>query len=115
MAKFMFVFRGGGIVTPGLSPSELQAHLAKWGAWLGALARDGHHTAGGNALRNEGKMVRGRDRTVTDGPYAESKDCVTGSLIVEASSLEHATELAGGCPVYEFDGSVEVRPILEHG
>jgi len=34
---------------------------------------------------------------VTDGPYAESKDLVTGNLVVEASSLEEATELARDC------------------
>ena len=47
---------------------------------------------------------------VTDGPYAESKDLVTGSLIVEAASLEDAIDLARTCPTYEFGGSVEVRP-----
>ena len=27
MAKFVFIFRGGGVATPGLSPTEMQAHL----------------------------------------------------------------------------------------
>ena len=48
---------------------------------------------------------------VTDGPYAESKDLVTGSLIVEAASLEDAIDVARTCPTYEFGGSVEVRPV----
>jgi hypothetical protein len=52
---------------------------------------------------------------MTDGPYAESKDLITGNLVVEASSLDEATELAHGCPIFEFDGSVEIRPILERG
>jgi len=34
-----------------------------------------------------------------------------GLLIVSASSLAEAVELARGCPIYEYDGSVEVRPV----
>ena len=48
---------------------------------------------------------------MTDGPYAESKDLVTGSLVLEAASLDEATELALGCPVFEMGGSLEVRPV----
>ncbi|HKA87524.1 MAG TPA: YciI family protein [Haliangiales bacterium] len=110
MAKFMYIFRGGG-VTAGLSPTDMQAHLNKWYAWAEALAKAGRHQ-GGQPLENGGKTVRGYDRVVTDGPFAESKDLVTGSLVLEAASLEEATELARDCPVFEFGGSVEVRPIL---
>jgi hypothetical protein len=113
MSKFMYVFRGGAFVTPGLSPTDLQTHLNKWRAWVGALSQAGHAQAGGHPLQNAGKTIRGRDRIVTDGPYAESKDLVTGNLVVEAASLEQATELARDCPVYEFDGSVEIRSILD--
>lgn len=34
-------------------------------------------------------------------------------LVFEATSLEEAAELAKECPIFEFDGSVEVRPVLE--
>ena len=58
-----------------------------------------------------GEVVKGTQKTVTDGPYAELKDLVTGNLVVEADDLDHATRLADGCPIFEFDGSVEVRPV----
>lgn len=114
MRKFMFLFRGGGYATPGLlSPTELQAHLAKWHEWTNSLLAAGR-LAGAQALEHPptGKTLRGRDRLVTDGPYAESKDLVSGTLVVEAASLEEAAELARGCPIFEHDGSVEVRPLL---
>ncbi len=113
MSKFMYVFRGGAIATTGLSPTEVQAHLKKWYDWMGALAKAGQTHPGGGRLMGEGMMVRGHDRTTTDGPYAESKDLITGNLIIEAASLAAATEIAQGCPIFEFDGSVEVRPIHE--
>jgi hypothetical protein len=50
---------------------------------------------------------------VTDGPYAESKDLVTGSMIFEAASLADAIGVARTCPTYEFGGSVEVRPVQD--
>src|SRR6266536_5502299 len=103
MAKFMFIFRGGAPEFPDLSPSDMQAHLNKWYAWAGALAKAGRHT-GGQPLDRRGKTVRGHDRVVTDGPYAESKDLVTGSLVIEASSIDDAVDVARGCPVFEFGG-----------
>jgi len=114
MSKFMYIFRGGGYATPGLlSPTEIQQHLARWNAWTNALLEAGRH-AGGQPLEHPatGTTIRGRDRAVTDGPYAESKDLVSGTLVVEAASLQEATELARDCPIFEFDGSVEVRPVL---
>ena len=112
MSKFMYVFRGGAFVTDGLSPTEMQSHLGKWGAWIGELASAGHHQ-GGDPVQNGGKVVSGSAKTVTDGPYAELKDLVTGNLVIEAVDIDKATELAMGCPVFEFDGSVEIRPIAD--
>lgn len=112
MSKFMYVFRGGAFVQSELSPEELQKHLGKWGAWIGELAKNGHHV-GGDSVQNGGKVVRGANKVVTDGPYAELKDLVTGNLVIEANSLDHATELAQGCPIYLFEGSVEIRPIAD--
>jgi hypothetical protein len=111
MAKFMFIFRGGAFVTPGLSPGEMQQHLAKWYRWADTFAKAGRNNVG-HPLENKGRSLRGRDQ-VTDGPYAESKDLVTGSLVLEAASLDEATDLARDCPIFEFGGSVEVRPVLD--
>ena len=111
--KFMLIFRGGAVSRSDLSPRELQAHVAKWYTWSDELTRQGRHIAG-TPLDNPGVTVRGHERMVTDGPYAESKDLVTGSLIIDAVSLEDALEVARTCPTYEYDGSVEVRPVQDH-
>lgn len=113
MAKFLYLFRGGAAsLDPPLSPSELQAHLSKWTAWMRGL-REAGHNPGGQPLRRDGKSIRGRDLVVTDGPFAEAKDLVTGALVVEAASLDAAVEAARGCPVFEIDGSVEVRVVID--
>ena len=108
----MLIFRGGAVARHDLSPSELQAHVEKWYRWSDELARQGRGNAG-TALDNPGAAVRGHERVVTDGPYAESKDLVTGSMIFEAASLKDAVDVARTCPTYEFGGSVEVRPVQD--
>ena len=112
MAKFMYVFRGGAFVEKGLSAGVLQDHLKLWSAWIGELAAQGHQP-GGHPVQAGGRTIRGKSKAVTDGPYAELKDLVTGNLVIDVASLEVAAELALGCPIFAFDGSVEVRPVAE--
>ena len=106
----MLIFRGGAVSRGDVSPSVLQAHLQRWYAWSDELARQGRRNVG-TPLDNGGKAVRGQELFVTDGPYAESKDLVTGAMLIDAVSLDDAVEVARGCPTYEFGGSVEVRPV----
>ena len=87
--------------------------MQKWLAWMKDLTASGNLKDPGQPLEAEGKVVKGRGRAVTDGPFAEAKDLVGGYTLIEADSLAHAAQLASGCPILEFDGSVEVRPIMK--
>ena len=96
-----------------MSAAEMQAHVKKWYVWSDALMAKGHSLQG-QPLADGGRTIRGKDRIITDGPYAETKDLVTGAMIISAASLDEAVELARDCPVFELGGSVEVRPVIEH-
>ena len=109
----MLIFRGGAVSLDDVSPSVLQAHVEKWYRWSDELARQGRRNVGTALDNDQGKTVEGHERIVTDGPYAESKDLVTGAMIIEAASLEDAVEVARQCPTYEFGGSVEVRLVQD--
>jgi len=106
MSEFTFLFRGRK--TSG-SPEERQEHFQKWAAWFKELGASGHLKDYGHPLEENGKVVKGK-KLVSDGPYAEAKDVVGGYSVIEARDLNHATELASGCPILEVGGSVEVRP-----
>jgi hypothetical protein len=108
MNDFVLIFRQGDS-TPPKEPAAMQAELAKWRAWRERLDADGRIIAT-QGLQPTGKAVRGKARTVTDGPYAEAKDLVGGVLILKAQDIDEAVELAKGCPILERDGVVEVRP-----
>lgn len=53
--------------------------------------------------------VRGGRTTLTDGPYAESKEMVAGFYLVEARDLNEAIQIAARLPAAPL-GTVEVRP-----
>jgi hypothetical protein len=110
MASFLYIFRGGSDM---VGPESQQQHMQKWGAWIAELGKQGHFKGGEPLDSAAAKVVRGKGKTVTDGPYAEAKDRVGGYLIVEANDLNHATELSRGCPIFDNDGTVEVRTILK--
>jgi hypothetical protein len=108
MADFMFIFRGGE--SPG-SPEQQQKHMQQWMSWFDQLAKAGVYKGAGAPLLPGGKSVRGPKKLVSDGPYGEAKDLVGGYAIIEAKDLDAAVELARGCPTYEVNGAVEVRPV----
>ena len=108
MKDYLFLFRGSN--ASNLSPEESQKHMKKWEDWIGGLAKAGKFKAG-EPLGKEAKVIKGSKKVVTDGPFTESKEVVGGYLIVSASSLDEATDIAKGCPNYEADGSTEIREI----
>jgi len=113
MNRYVFVFRGGAVAHKELAPAELGAHLQKWMVWMAELDQKGQSEPNGARLELSGKTIRGKSKAVTDGPFAEAKDLVTGTLVIKAATLDAAAEIAKDCPIYEYDGSVEVRPIFE--
>jgi len=112
MQKYMFLFRGGDAARAAASPEDMQKHLAKWGAWFKGLGDKGQFV-GGEPLEFTGKVLSGTKKTLSDGPFAEAKDLVGGYAIVKATSLDDAVEIARGCPIFEHDGVLEVRPVRE--
>jgi hypothetical protein len=72
------------------------------------LAGEGLHPS------SKGKRVRfsGRDRTVIDGPFAETKELVAGYWVWRVKSLDEAVDWLKKAP---FDGGteIEIRPIFE--
>lgn len=110
MSEFVFLYRGG---EAGRSPERAQQMMQKWMAWLKDLGAKGHIKDQGQPLEKTGKLVKGKQKIVTDGPFPEAKDIVGGYTLVEARDLAQAVELSKGCPIFEADGAVEVRPVMK--
>ena len=83
-----------------------------------AAVSDEPETYGGAELQPKGtaKTLRMRDGEllVTDGPFAETKEVISGLYLVDAESEERAIELASRIPTLSrMGGVIEVRPIVE--
>jgi hypothetical protein len=108
MSEYIYLYRGRQEFS---SPEQMQQSLEVWLAWFKELGAAGHIADIGKPLEPTGSTVSGSAKMVHDGPFAEAKDVVGGFTIVEADSLERATELSKGCPILEIGGSVEIRPV----
>jgi len=115
MSEFVFLYR----ITEASrrdamgTPERAQQSMQRWLAWMQQLESKGHLKDRGQPLELVGKVVRGAQKTVTDGPYAEAKDLVAGFTIIQARDVNEAVELSHGCPILEGGGSVEVRPVMK--
>jgi hypothetical protein len=73
---------------------------------------------GGDGLHpsSRGKRVHfsGKNRTVVDGPFAETKELVAGFWLWEVKSMEEAVAWVKRCPnPMESDSDIEIRPLFE--
>ena len=113
MEKFMFLFRGGDTHIHNAKDSkETMEYIQRWSTWMQGLGLKGT-LAGGDPLQTIGKQVSGKNKVVTDGPFTEDNLMVGGYLLVNAKDMEEAVEISKGCPIFEENGKVEVRPIQQ--
>ncbi|MEJ7643801.1 MAG: YciI family protein [Chryseolinea sp.] len=54
------------------------------------------------------------NRVVTDGPYTEIKEFISGYIIVKTNTIDEAVEIAKGNPIFDqVGGNIEVREVLK--
>ena len=98
-----------------MSESECNAMLDECWSYDEVLRKNGHF-AGGEALQgpNTATTLRWKNGkvSVTDGPYAETKEQIGGILILEARDLNHAIQLMSKHPGVKA-GPFEIRPALD--
>ncbi|MBS1818672.1 MAG: YciI family protein [Acidobacteria bacterium] len=89
---------------------------------------DAECMACGNGMRDRGVLVaaealqpietattlriRDGQRSITDGPFAETKEQLAGFYLIDAANLDEALELAAKIPPARV-GSIEIRPVRQ--
>jgi hypothetical protein len=110
MSAYMYLFFAPKhLATAARAPDQARENIARWRAWEEALRKGGHAPTGGH-LESAGNRISAPERKVSEGVIGDEL-VMGGYFIVEASSLEEATELAKGCPLLANVGTVEVRPL----
>ena len=111
--RFMVIVKANEDSEAGVMPSEAQ--LAEMGEYNEELVKAGVMLAG-EGLHPTSKGVRirfsGKDRTVIDGPFAETKELIAGFWLIQAKSRDEAIEGVKRAP---FDGGeeIEIRQVFE--
>ena len=81
------------------------------------ITRSGHLLAGAplqpvataTTLRTNGSQL-----TITDGPFAETKEVLAGYHLVECKDLDEAIAVGSRFPGLRMGSSLEIRPLLQH-
>ncbi|MEV6876306.1 YciI family protein [Amycolatopsis sp. NPDC051128] len=87
----------------------------EFGAAAQAVIRGGaalYPTATATTVRVTGG--KGGDIVTSDGPYAETKEALTGFYLIECADLDEAVKVAAQIPG-AWDGAIEVRPVVDFG
>lgn len=103
MAKYLFVYHGGGIPD---TEAEQKKAMDAWGAWMGSMGAaviDGGNPVGKSSTVNS-------DGSVTDNGGSNP---ASGYGLFEAADLADALAKAKGCPVLASGGSVEVAEAMD--
>lgn len=111
MTKFMYLFRGGDARMKEMTKEQSAAHMQAWGNWMKGLASKGT-LVDGLPLSKEGKRVSNKGKEIKDGVVSDGKHYVGGYLIVNAKDIGEAVNISKGCPIFEANGEVEVREIM---
>ena len=113
--RFLVMVRAYGDTEAGVMPSaELLTSMGKYNE---ELVKAGVMLAGeGLQPSTKGARVRfsGKERSVIDGPFAETKELIAGFWILEVKSLDEAIEWVKRCPnPMEGESEIEIRQVFE--
>lgn len=114
MPQYMLLIYGDPSAGPAQDSPERQAEFAQWMSYTQQMGEAGVMQAGDALHPVETATtvrVRGGERVVSDGPFAETKELLGGYYLIDVPDLDTALEWAGKAPNIEY-GSVEVRPVV---
>lgn len=113
--RFMIIVKASKDSEAGIMPSEKL--LAEMGKFNEELSKAGVLLAAeGLQASSKGARVKfsGTKRTVTDGPFAETKELIAGFWIWQVKSKQEAIEWVKRCPnPHNEDSEIEIRQVFE--
>jgi len=112
MPKFMLIAGGADVDKRSGNPKIAPLMLERYMRWIQGLRDSGRYVGSYKLYDQTGRRLTIRGGEVIDGPFIESKDAVGGIFVIDAESLDAATEVARSCPNLDLqNGYMEVRVI----
>ncbi|MGH2570013.1 MAG: YciI family protein [bacterium] len=115
MQDYLLIYQGGDHDWAKRPKAELERVMKEWNAWFKELEASGNLRNPGAPLAPEGAVLsKNGGGLVTDTMAAEVKELIGGYSVLQADSLEQATELAKGAPFLKNNaqGRIVVRPVI---
>lgn len=113
MKKFILLIREDLRLLEKMSKEQQDADIQTMVKWVEEITQSGNFVQG-DPLENEIALAV-KDKIITDGPFIEVKEAISGYTIIKADSLQQAAEIASTCPLVQTGlVKIEVRPILQY-
>jgi hypothetical protein len=113
--RFMVMVKANEDSEAGVLPSK--ELLTEMGRYNEELVKAGVMLAGeGLQPSSKGARVRfsGKERTVIDGPFAETKELIAGFWLIQVKSIDEAIEWVKRCPnPMDGESEIEIRQVFE--
>jgi hypothetical protein len=109
-SQYLFIIRFKADFKPA-SDDAVKTNIKHWQEYMAGLAKSGSLVAGYRPA-NEGLTVSGTDKALKSEPYTANGELISSVMIISAVDMDTAKQIADKCPVFEFGGSIEVRPIM---
>ena len=117
--RFMIMVKATQQSEAGLFPDNKEQLIAEMASYHEAMAKAGV-LLDGSGLKPSSQGLRitwsGGKRTITDGPFAETKELIAGYTLIQVASREEAIEWAKRMPAPDGSGAdcaIELRPLYE--
>jgi len=110
MNYYMLLLRPETIDFASYSPEDMQKILADFDKWNAEAIKNGKMIASANLSHEHSRTIRAGN-IVTNGPYSEARESLTGFFLIRAENDDEAAAIGKGCPFIPRGGSVEVRLI----
>src|SRR5689334_11673753 len=112
MKRFLLLIREDLRRVESITEAQLHEEIKIMTKWVEELTKTGNFVQG-DPLEN-GIRLATSAKILSDGPFVEAREAVTGFTIVKADNIDQAAELAMACPLVQNGQiKIEVRPILD--
>jgi hypothetical protein len=112
MQKFMLIIREDLSRIGKLTDEERFSNIPEQLKWIKSIAESGNYITG-EPLGVKGRYVS-KDDVLSDGPFIESKEGVSGYDMIWAENINQAVAIAQLCPlVVKGAAVIEVRPVMD--
>lgn len=111
MKEFALIFRLNDQSSFKPSPEQMQERMN----WLAGIVSQNKLADKGNTLLPTPASAKkiNAAKVVSDGPYTEIKEFISGYIVVKTESIDEAVEMAKSNPIFKIGGNIEVREVLK--